>query len=410
MMELKITTTKRPLSPTFVSKVSASGRYFDTGTGMHLWVKSPHHKYWIFRFSYANKRHDMSLGRYPLISLAEARRRALEARSQVAFGVSPIAAKNELKRLQIESSLTKTTFREFAEQCIELKSPEWKNSKHESQWRYTLKEYAYPIIGLKALDQITTEDIIKVLQPIWFTKTETASRLRGRIEWILASATTRKLREGINPAQWRGHLDTILAKPNKIKIVTHHKALPFTKIPMFIAKLREKDCVSALALEFTILNCARTSEAINAIRTEVKDGIWTIPAARMKTKVEHRIPLSQRAQEILQIARYRDPNSPYLFSIEGRPLSNMAMLSLAKRTGLDITVHGFRSTFRDWVAETTDHSSEVGEKALSHKISNKVEAAYRRGDLMTKRIKLMNDWSAYCNQRYADNVLLLKTA
>ena len=409
MMELK-KATKLPLSPIFVAKTLEPGRHFDVGTGLHLWVKNANSKYWIFRFSYGNTRHDMSFGRYPLISLAEARKRALEARTQVALGVNPIAVKNEQKRLQSEYFIEKITFREFAKQYIELKSPEWKNPKHESQWKYTIKEYADPIIGSKTLDQITTEDIIKVLQPIWFNKTETASRLRGRIERILASATTRRLREGVNPAQWRGHLDTILAKPNKIKRVTHHKALHFSQVPVFIAKLREKECISALALEFTILNCARTSEAIKATRAEINGGVWTIPAERMKTGVEHRIPLSQRAQEILAITEYLNPDSPYLFSIMNRPLSNMAMLTLAKRTGLPITVHGFRSTFRDWVAETTDHSSEVGEKALAHKIPNKVEAAYRRGDLMSKRTELMNDWSNYCNQGSASNVLILKTA
>lgn len=351
----------------------------------------------------------MSLGVYPLISLAEARKRALEARNEVAQGINPIVAKNERKRLREESTSKKTTFREFASQCIELKAPEWKNPKHENQWKFTLREYADPIIGGKALDQVTTEDIIAILRPIWFTKTETASRLRGRLEWILAAATTRKLREGVNPAQWRGHLETILARPNKIKKVIHHKALHFSQLPIFIAKLREKDCVSALALEFTILNCTRTSEVINATRGEINNSIWTIPAERMKTKVEHRIPLSERALEILEISRYLDPESHYLFSNNGRPLSNMAMLALIKRGGLNITVHGFRSTFRDWVAETTDHSSEVGEKALSHKIPNKVEAAYRRGDLMDKRAELMRDWSTYCNQGCANNILLLKT-
>lgn len=403
-------TTKLPLSPTFVSKTLDLGRHFDIGTGLHLWVKSKRQKYWIFRFTYASKRHDMSLGTYPLVSLAEARKRALEARTKVSLGINPITLKNNLKKAQIESSIEKISFSEFAEQYIELKSPEWKNPKHEDQWRFTIKEYANPVIGSKSLDQIKTEDIIKLLQPIWFTKTETASRLRGRLERIFASATTRRLREGSNPAQWRGHLDTILAKPNKIKKVIHHKALHFSQIPLFIAKLREKECISALALEFTILNCARTSETIKALKTEINGGIWTIPAERMKTSAEHRIPLSHRAQEILDIAEYLDPDSPYLFSIMKRPLSNMAMLALAKGTNLDITVHGFRSTFRDWVAETTDHSSEVSEKALSHKIPNKVEAAYRRGDLMSKRVQLMNDWSNFCNQGCASNILILKTA
>ena len=401
---------KQPLSAIFVAKVTNPGRYFDLGTGMHLWVKSPERKYWIYRYTFGNRRQDMSLGVFPSISLADARKRAQEARTQVAQGVNPVSAKKDLKRLEIESSKEKLTFQEFARQCIEMKSHEWRNSKHGDQWRSTIEVYANPVIGNKMLDQITTEDILKVLKPIWINKTETASRLRGRLEWILASATARKMREGVNPAQWRGHLDTILSKPNRINRIKHYAALHFSQVPSFISSLRDKEGISALALEYTILTCARTGEVIGAKRQEIHSGIWTIPAERMKAGKEHRVPLTTRAQEILEIAKYLDPDSPYLFSKNGDALSNMAMYSLIKRMGLNITVHGFRSSFRDWVSEATNYPAELAEKALAHAIYNQVEAAYRRGDLMNKRQELMNDWQSFCNEGASNNVVSFKAA
>lgn len=401
---------KQPLSAIFVAKVTNPGRYFDLGTGMHLWVKSPERKYWIYRYTFGNRRQDMSLGVFPSISLADARKRAQEARTQVAQGVNPVSAKKDLKRLEIESSKEKLTFQEFARQCIEMKSHEWRNSKHGDQWRSTIEVYANPVIGNKTLDQITTEDILKILKPIWVNKTETASRLRGRLEWILASATARKMREGVNPAQWRGHLDTILSKPNRINRIKHYAALHFSQLPTFIEQLRKKEGISALALEFAILTCTRTCEVTGAKRAEINNGVWTIPGVRMKAGKEHRVPLSARALEILEITKYLNPNSGYLFAHKDRAISNMAMYSLAKRMNPNITVHGFRSTFRDWVSEVTDYPSELAEKALAHAISNKVEAAYRRGDLMNKRLLLMNEWSNYCNQGSGSNVLSFKAA
>jgi integrase len=401
---------KNSLSATFVQKTNKPGRYFDGGSGLHLLIKDASKKYWIYRYMRSGKRQDMSLGVFPWVSLAEARMKATEASFDLARGINPIEARKTIKATALRESQNQMKFRDFAKNCIEMKSCEWKNLKHCDQWTYTIEEYANPIIGDKPLNKISTEDILRVLQPIWLTKNQTASRLRGRIEWILASATTRKLREGINPAQWKSHLDTILPKVNKAGNTKHFKALHFGQIPAFIEQLRNRDGIAAVALEFTILNGARTGEVIGATRNEVIEGIWTIPGSRMKAGKEHRVPLTDRAQELIEIAKYLDPNSDYLFSINGKQLSNMAMYSVLKRMGVDATVHGFRSSFRDWTAETTDYSSEVAEKALAHQISNQSEAAYRRGELLVKRLALMNDWADYCGQGATTNILAFKAA
>ena len=293
--------------------------------------------------------------------------------------------------------LDKPLFGEYAKQCIDSKQAEWKNPKHKEQWFNTIEQYANPFIGKKALDEIDTQDILDILTPIWFTKTETASRLRGRIEWILASANTRKLRSGINPAAWRGHLETILPKPSKIAPVKHHPALPYKEVPSFLNIVREKDGVTALALEFLILNANRSGEVLNGLRSEItQEGIWIIPAQRMKANKDHRIPLRERSIELLAIAESFDPGSKYLFSRGGKPLSSMALLMMLRKINSKVTIHGFRSSFRDWVSEETMHSPEVAEKALAHAVANQVEAAYRRGDLLEHRKRLMKDWEDYC--------------
>lgn len=401
---------KNSLSATFVQKTNKPGRYFDGGSGLHLLVKNTTKKYWIYRYMRSGKRQDMSLGVFPWVGLAEARKKAIEASFDLARGINPIEARLALKAATLKEKQNQMKFRDFAKNCIEVKSHEWRNTKHGDQWIYTIEEFVNPIIGDKPLNQITTEDILKILQPIWVSKNPTASRLRGRIEWILASATTRKLREGVNPAQWKSHLDTILPKVNRSATTEHFKAIHFSQIPTFISKLRDREGISALALEFTILNCARTGEVIGATRDEITDGIWIIPGSRMKAGKEHRVPLTDRSQALLEIAKHLDPNSNFIFSINGKPLSNMAMYSLLKRMGYDATVHGFRSSFRDWVAETTDHPSEVAEKALAHQISNQSEAAYRRGDLLAKRMALMSHWAEYCDQGLTRNILPFKVA
>ena len=393
-----------------VKNLKTEGRYTDALVrGLHIWVKTTNAKYWIFRYTYQGKQYEMSLGSFPSLSVADARIKAQQAREELSKGTNPAASKIAAKELQIASQTEKIRFEEFAKSCVQTKRAEWTNLKHADQWEYTLREFAYPVIGQKCLDEIDMEDILKILMPIWNTKTETASRLRGRLEWILAAATTRKLRTGVNPALWRGHLQTILPTPNKIKKVSHHKALPYREVPQLISELREMATMGALALEFTILNASRTGEVIGGLRKEINDGIWIIPAARMKAKKEHRVPLCSRSLEILEIANAMDPNSQYLFSNKGKHLSNMAMPMMLRRANVDATVHGFRSTFRDWVSEETNHPSEVAEMALAHVIGNKVEAAYRRKDLLEKRRSLLNDWGKHCNT-IANNVIQLKAA
>lgn len=387
----------------YVKNLTQSGRYTDAATpGLNLNIKSNGGKYWVFRYLFGTKRSDLALGVYPAIGLKEARKRAVQARNSVLQGERPIATWKAATTPQIAPT---TLFKDFAAECIANKKAEWSNSKHTDQWNNTIEQYANPIIGNLPLDMIDTDHILRILTPIWHSKTETASRLRGRIEWILASATTRGLRFGLNPATWRGHLETILPKPSKITTVTHHAALPYAEMPDFMRNLREMEGVAALALEFLILNVNRTGEVLGALRSEITpDGLWVIPASRMKAGKEHRVPLCQRSIDILTVTWSLDPSSKYLFSIEGNPLSSMAMSMLLRRMKVDVTVHGFRSSFRDWVAEETDHSPEVAEMALAHTIRNQVEAAYRRGDLLSRRKILMDDWQNYCSTSSTKNM------
>ena len=295
------------------------------------------------------------------------------------------------------------TFRQCAEEFIKSHGPAWTNPKHAAQWNSTLAAYAYPILGALPVSQITdthgTDLMLKVLPPIWHTKTETASRLRGRIEQILDWAKARGYRSGENPARWKGHLDKLLPAKAKIAPVKHHAALPYPDVPAFIKKLRQQPGVAARALEFTILTAARTSEVIGAKRDEIdrKARMWTVPASRMKGKREHRVPLSNAAMTVIGNL----PDGEYLFPGRkpGKPMSNMAMLNLLERMGVrgDAVTHGFRSAFRDWGSEVSDYPNELLEMAIAHVVGDKVEAAYRRGDLLTKRHQLMADWEAFCN-------------
>lgn len=383
-----------------VKNLKTPGRYKDALVkGLHIWVKPNNRKYWIFRFSHAGKQHNISLGSFPTLGIAEARLKAQIERDRLNEGINP----TEQRKAQAISNTTlnseKTLFKDFALKFVETKRAEWRNQKHGDQWIYTLEEFAFPCIGNTPIDEIDTQDILDILEPIWITKTETATRLRGRLELILAAATTRKLRSGMNPAIWRGHLQTILSAPSRIKRVKHHKALPYNEVPAFMAQLREIDKMGALALEFLILNASRTGEVIGGLRSEVSGDVWTIPGSRMKAEKEHRVPLCPRSMELIGIAKAMDPNSAYLFSRNGKPLTNMAMPMMLRRLNIDATVHGFRSTFRDWVSEETEFSPEVAEMALAHAIGNKVEAAYRRKDLIEKRRVLMDAWATYCNQK-----------
>ena len=392
---------RNAFSDSFIRNIKTPGRYTDAATqGLNLQVKANGGKYWALRYLFQEKRYDLSLGSYPNVSLKEARVRATAARAQLNSGQRPEPTwkPQPLNKGQQQSKVpSKATFSQYASDCINSKRAEWKNAKHAEQWSSTVEMYANPLIGDKPIDAVNMDDILNILTPIWTTKTVTATRLRGRLEWILASATTRGLRTGVNPASWKGLLETVLPKPGKIAKEQHHPALDFRLVHGFIRQLQEADCVAGLALEFLVLNANRTGEVTGGRREEVpENGIWTIPGERMKVGKEHRVPLGQRSLELLEIAKSLDPDSDYLFSRNGKPLSNMAMSMLLRRLGYSVTVHGFRSTFRDWVAEETSHSPEVAEKALAHSIANKVESAYRRGDLLEPRRRLMADWECYC--------------
>ena len=295
----------------------------------------------------------------------------------------------------------------FALDYIETMRPKWRNKKHADQWVSTIRTYAFPILGQMRLDEIDTPHVQEVLMPIWLKIPESASRLRGRIEKILSAAITYKHRQASNPAVWKGHLENLF--PAHQESFKHHKALAYEELPDFMETLKEVEGMSALALQFTILNASRTGEVLLGKRSEINGDIWTIPATRMKAKQEHQVPLCKRSLELLEIAYSQDPESEYLFSRNRKPLSNMGMLTLLKRMKYAVTVHGFRSSFRDWAAERAAYSHEVCEMALAHTIGNKAEAAYRRGDLLEARRKLMVDWEAYCMGNFG-KVVALKAA
>ena len=365
---------------------------------LHLWVRPDLRKYWVYRFTFEGKRYDMSLGSFPEISLADARAKATKLNGKLLSGINPIEA---VKAIDPKQGFKPTvTFAEYSLEYIQRMSPSWSNLKHAEQWTSTIKNYAFPIIGSLSLREITTDHILQILNPIWTTKNETASRLRGRLERILSASITSELRDLPNPAIWRGHLSNLL--PQIKKSDNHHEALPYNEIPALIAMLKNNSSISSLALQFTILNASRTGEVLNALRSEISESIWSIPASRMKAKKEHQVPLCKTSLEIILRAQEMDPNSRFIFSRNGKPLSNMAMLSLVREIISPVTVHGFRSSFRDWVAEETDHSPEVAEMALAHTISNRVEAAYRRGKLLERRRLLMIDWEAFCYAKHPD--------
>ncbi|MGA7809091.1 tyrosine-type recombinase/integrase [Bradyrhizobium sp.] len=384
-----------------VAKVKKRGMYADGG-GLYLQVSGDGEntpaKSWIFRFTLRGRSREMGLGSFSIFGLAEARAKAAEYRRQVYEGIDPIEARRAHRAQAVLQAAAALTFKECTKQYLAAHSAGWRNAKHAAQWNSTLKTYAEPVIGSLSVHSIDTAMVMKIIEPLWSKKPETASRLRGRIEAVLDWATVRGFRQGENPARWRGHLDKLLPARAKVRQVKHHAALPYDELPAFITALRAQEGVAARALEFLILTAARTGEVIGARPEEVKDKIWTVPAGRMKASKEHRVPLSAAALAIVETRR-KEQGGAHLFpgGKREKPLSNMAMLALLDRMGRsDLTAHGFRSTFRDWAAECTNYPNEVVEMALAHTINNKVEAAYRRGDLFDKRKSLMSDWATFC--------------
>lgn len=390
-----------------VQNLGQPGRHADGG-GLYLVVDKSGAKRWVFLFRHNGKTKEMGLGGILSVPLARARELAQAARSAVADGLNPIAERDRERDVP--------TFGEVADELIESLKHEWRNEKHKAQWSMTLREYAKPLRPMP-VDTITTADVIKVLKPIWQTKPETASRVRGRIERVLDAAKARGLRNGENPASWRGHLSLLLPKRQKLSR-GHHAAMPYSELPHFVARLRENGAVSALALEFTILTASRTGETLGARWDEIDfdKRIWTVPASRMKGGRPHRVPLIERSVAILQAVATLQTTKTLIAPVfpgtrAGSPLSNMSMQMMLRRlVGNDVTVHGFRSCFRDWVGEETSFQREVAEAALAHVVGDATERAYRRGDALDKRRELMEAWGRFLEAAALDNVVSLQAA
>jgi integrase len=388
-----------------INKLTAKGvlaetvpGYHGDGNGLWLQVSGSGSKSWVFRFTRHGKAQEMGLGALHAVSLLQARTKAAACRSQLDAGINPIEARRAVTLEARKVEAKALTFSQCVTAFMTAHSDGWKNPKHRQQWQNTLDTYAAPFIGNLDVSDVDTGLVLQCLEPIWKTKNETASRLRGRIESVLAWATTRGYRQGENPARWKGHLDTLLAKPSKLQTVKHHAALPYVEMRAFMPELAKMDGIGARALEFAILTAARSGEVRGAVWSEIdmENRIWIVPAERMKAGKEHRVPLSDRVIKLLEsLPRLGD----YVFPgvRDRKPLSDMSLTAVLKRMErADLTAHGFRSTFRDWAAEQTAYPSEVVEMALAHTVGNKVEAAYRRGDLLEKRVRLMVDWAKHC--------------
>ncbi|ANA32270.1 Prophage integrase IntA [Ralstonia mannitolilytica] len=381
-----------------VAKEVAPGYHADGG-GLYLQISPSGSRSWIYRYSLAKRAREMGLGPLSAISLAEARAEAARCRKLVAADIDPIEERKARERAA-QATPDGLTFRQAATQYIASQREGWKNAKHAQQWENTLDTYAYPVIGDVDVRDIDTAMIVRVLQPIWTKKNETASRVRGRIECVLDAAKVLGKRSGENPARWRGHLDKLLPKRERAKKVKHHPALPWTQIPQFMADLAERAAPAARVLHLLILTCVRTTEALHARPEEfdLERRVWTVPPDRMKMEKELRVPLSEPAMQIVRAALKTADGYLFPGQKKGKPLSNMAMLNMLDRMGYEgITVHGFRSTFRDWVAECTEYPDSLAEMALAHAVESKVEGAYRRGDMLERRRRMMEDWARYCS-------------
>lgn len=416
----------KELSALAVSKLKTDGRYAVGGVdGLQLRVVGGS-RAWVLRIAVGSRvdsdgrssvhRKDIGLGSFPEVSLAEARDRARELRKQVRDGVDPVLKRREAKVQSALETAKAKTFEDCADAYIDANRAGWKNEKHVQQWKNTLATYAYPKFGRLPVASIDTGMVLEVLQQpvgtagqtLWLNKTETASRLRGRIESILDWATFRGYRQGNNPARWKGHLEHELPARNKVQKVEHHAALPYAEIAAFMAELRLKEGVSARALEFAILTAARSGEVRGATWSEIdlEAQVWTIPGERMKAGKEHRVPLANDVITLLKALPREEGVDQVFLAPKGGQLSDMALTSVLRRMGRSgLTQHGFRSTFRDWAGETTTYPREVCEHALAHRLADGVEAAYQRGDLLAKRAGLMSDWAKYCNSARQNDVL-----
>lgn len=381
----------RRLTHQFVANTTKPGRYFDAGSNLHLLVRSGPvgpNKYWIYRFTLERKRHERSLGVFPSVSLSEARKLAIDLSAKINNGVN-------VAEIPKDSDDINQLFKDYSSAWIELNKGLWSNAKHYRQWISTLESYVYPRIGNKTLSDIGTDDVMFILKPIWSTKTESASRIRERVERILSAAIAEGRREGPNPASWNGHLEFLLPSPSKIRVVKHYASIPYAEVPEFYKKLTINPALSAFALRFLILTAARTGEVLGCRWDEIEGNTWIVPPDRMKSRKAHRVPLSSAAVNLLQGPKNPAPTGDLVFPYKGRPLSNMAMLQLLKRAEPGKTVHGFRSSFRIWAAEKSGYSSDVAELSLAHVSGSVIERTYMRSDLLDLRRELMEAWANY---------------
>ncbi len=403
---------ERLSAPGLSKLVKRKGAFCDGG-GLYLHTDPPAQCSWLFRYRMNGKTRWMGLGPYPAISLAKARELASNARTLKALGTDPLDQRDATREASRLAAAKMITFKQCAESYIKAHRVSWRNAAHASQWESTLRAYAYPHIGALSVQAIDTSLVMKVLEPIWTAKPETASRLRGRIETILNWAKVRGYRDGENPARWKGHLDHLLPAKSKVRRVQHHAAMPYSQLPEFMAVLHEHDSIGARALEFLILTAARSGEVIGARWREIdlKNKLWTVPAQRMKAGKDHRVPLCTRTIAILQaIKPEKTEADTFIFpgSKQQKPQSNMVFLMLLRRIGLGhLTAHGFRASFKTWATERTNFPREVIEAALAHVAGNKVEAAYQRGDVFDKRHRLMAAWSEYCASKPATETNIL---
>lgn len=384
-----------------IKALSSPGRYGDGG-GLWLQVRDAEHRSWLFRYTLHGRAREMGLGPFPDVPLAEARQHASDKRALLRAGVDPLARRQEEKAAAAaEAQKTTLTFKQVAERFHASHQAGWRNAKHRAQWLTQMEAYVFPIFGSLPVERVGTGEVLKALEPIWHEKSQTAVVQRGRIEAVLDYAKAREWRTGENPARWRGHLAKLLPPRSRITKVEHHAALPWAEVGSFMETLRANPDLAARALELLILTAVRTNEAVGAQWAEIdmERALWTIPAERMKGKKEHRVPLSKPTLALLERLREVGGSGRYVFpSPRGKkPLSTRAcavLLGRMKRS--DLTVHGFRSTFRDWAAERSNFPREVAEAALAHTLRNQVEAAYQRGDLLAKRAQLMEAWGRFC--------------
>lgn len=381
-----------------VRRLARPGRWSVGGVdGLALQITDTGARSWVLRLTTGGRQREMGLGSFPTITLAAARDEARRQRALFKSGNDPIALRRAIESAAAAKRAAQKSFAEVAEQYIASHEKSWKNAKHQAQWTATLRTYAEPVIGKLLVGDIRPAHVISVLEPIWTTKTETATRVRSRIEIVLDYAAAHGFREGPNPARWRGNIDAALPKASKVARVRHHAALDVKDVPSFMKQLRAQEGMGARALEFAVLTAARSGEVRGATWSEMdlEGELWTVPAARMKSGREHRVPLSKPAVKLLSALPGDRLREAHVFPGTKGSLSDMSLTAVLRRMKVSATAHGFRSTFRDWVSEHTEYSGEVAEMALSHAIGDKVEAAYRRGDLLAKRVALMNEWASF---------------